>query len=155
NPASGYNKAMLGQYASGSTMKVVTAATLLSTGKYTPGTPLACPKTITYGGRTLHNVEGENFASPTTAATYLAACCNTAFICTANVLPDGAMESEAHDVFGLGLTWSTGASSWDGKVPAGTGSVKASTYIGQGLVQVNPLNMASVAATVASGSFHQ
>ncbi|MDI5974466.1 penicillin-binding transpeptidase domain-containing protein [Streptomyces sp. SL13] len=155
NPAAGYNKAMLGQYASGSTFKVITASTLLSTGKYTPNSPLPCPSTITYGGRTFHNVEGENFANATTVATDFAASCNTAFISTANVLPDGAVEAEAKDVFGLGLTWNTGVSSWDGKVPAGTGSLKASTYIGQGEVQLNPLNMASVAATAKSGVFHQ
>ncbi|MEU6174295.1 penicillin-binding transpeptidase domain-containing protein [Streptantibioticus parmotrematis] len=155
NPAYGYDKAMLGQYASGSTFKVITASTLLSTGKYTPTSKLACPKTITYGGRSFHNVEGENFANATTVATDFAASCNTAFISTANVLPDGAVESEAKDVFGLGLTWNTGVSSWDGKVPAGSGSLKASTYIGQGEVQVNPLNMASVAATAKSGVFRQ
>ncbi len=155
NPASGYNKAMLGQYASGSTFKVITAATLLTTGRYSSTSPLACPATITYGGRTFHNVEGENFANATTVAKDFAASCNTAFISTAAILPDGAVESEAKDVFGLGLTWNTGVSSWDGKVPAGTGSMKASTYIGQGQVQVNPLNMASVAATAKSGSFHQ
>jgi Penicillin binding protein transpeptidase domain len=155
NPATGYNKAMLGQYASGSTFKVITASTLLSTGKYTANSPLACPKTITYGGRTFHNVEGENFSNATTVASDFAASCNTAFISTAAVLPDGAVENEAHDVFGLGLTWSTGVASWDGKVPAGSGSLKASTYIGQGEVQVNPLNMASVAATAKSGVFRQ
>ncbi|PWI46011.1 penicillin-binding transpeptidase domain-containing protein [Streptomyces sp. ICBB 8177] len=155
NPAYGYDKAMLGQYASGSTFKVITASTLLSTGKYTPTSKLACPKTITYGGRSFHNVEGEDFANATTVATDFAASCNTAFISTASVLPDGAVENEAKDVFGLGLTWNTGVSSWDGKVPAGTGSLKASTYIGQGEVQVNPLNMASVAATAKTGVFHQ
>ncbi len=155
NPADGYNKAMLGQYASGSTFKVITASTLLSTGKYTANSPLACPTTISYGGRSFHNVEGESFANARTVATDFAASCNTAFISTANVLPDGAVESEAHDVFGLGLTWNTGVSSWDGKVPAGTGALKASTYIGQGEVQVNPLNMASVAATARSGVFRQ
>ncbi len=155
NPASGYNKAMLGQYASGSTFKVITASTLLSTGNYTPNTPLSCPKTITYGGRTFHNVEGESFASATTVGADFAASCNTAFISTASVLPDGAVENEARDVFGLGLTWNTGVASWDGKIPAGSGSLKASTYIGQGEVQVNPLNMASVAATAKSGIFRQ
>ena len=155
NPADGYNKAMLGQYASGSTFKVITASTLLSTGRYTPNTPLACPKTITYGGRTFHNVEGENFADATTVGADFAASCNTAFISTANVLPDGAVESEAKDVFGLGLTWNTGVASWDGRVPAGSGALKASTYIGQGEVQVNPLNMAAVASTARSGMFHQ
>ncbi len=154
NPADGYNKAMLGQYAPGSTFKVITASTLLSTGKYSPTTPLDCPKTITYGGRSYHNVEGESFASATVAGDF-AASCNTAFISTANVMPDGAVENEARDVFGLGLTWNTGVSSWDGKVPAGSGSLKASTYIGQGQVQVNPLNMASVAATARTGVFHQ
>ncbi|GAA1917284.1 penicillin-binding transpeptidase domain-containing protein [Streptantibioticus ferralitis] len=154
NPAGGYNKAMMGTYAPGSTFKVITASTLLTTGKVTPGTPLDCPKTISYGGRSFHNVEGMQIDRATLAQDF-AASCNTAFISTANVLPDGAVENEAHDVFGLGLSWSTGVPSWDGKVPVGSGSEKAMTMIGQGQVQVNPLDMASVAATARSGVFHQ
>jgi hypothetical protein len=154
NPAGGYDKAMLGTYAPGSTFKVITASTLLTTGKVTPSTSLDCPKTISYGGRSFHNVEGMQIDKATFAQDF-AASCNTAFISTANVLPDGAVESEAHDVFGLGLNWSTGVPSWDGKVPVGTGSEKAMTMIGQGQVQVSPLDMASVAATAKSGVFHQ
>ncbi|MEU1625760.1 penicillin-binding transpeptidase domain-containing protein [Streptomyces sp. NPDC020096] len=154
NPAGGYNKAMMGTYAPGSTFKVITASTLLTTGKVTPSTPLNCPKTISYGGRSFHNVEGMQIDKATLAQDF-AASCNTAFISTANVLPDGAVENEAHDVFGLGLSWSTGVPSWDGKVPASSGSEKAMTMIGQGQVQVNPLDMASVAATAKSGVFRQ
>ncbi len=154
NPAGGYDKALLGTYAPGSTFKVITASTLLTTGKVTPGTSLDCPKTISYGGRSFHNVEGMQIDKATFAQDF-AASCNTAFISTANVLPDGAVESEAHDVFGLGLNWATGVPSWDGKVPVGTGSEKAMTMIGQGQVQVSPLDMASVAATAKSGAFHQ
>ncbi|MBV9025577.1 MAG: penicillin-binding protein [Streptomycetaceae bacterium] len=154
NPAVGYNKAMMGTYASGSTFKVITASTLLSTGKYTPSTPLACPKTLSYGGLSFHNVEMMQLSGATVAADF-AASCNTAFISTANVMPDGAVESEARDVFGLGLDWSVGVSSFDGSIPTGTGAAKALTYIGQGRVQLNPLDMASVAATAESGVFRQ
>jgi hypothetical protein len=154
NPAIGYNKAMMGTYAAGSTFKVITASTLLSTDKYTPSTPLACPKTLSYGGLSFHNVEMMQLSGATVAADF-AASCNTAFISTAKVMPDGAVESEAHDVFGLGLDWSVGVSSFDGSVPTGTGAAKALTYIGQGQVQLNPLDMASVAATAKAGVFRQ
>ena len=48
-----------------------------------------------------------------------------------------------------------GVASFDGKVPPATTSAKAMTFIGQGTVQMNPLTMASVAATARTGSFHQ
>ncbi|WEO99694.1 penicillin-binding transpeptidase domain-containing protein [Streptomyces sp. FXJ1.172] len=153
-PAKGYDKALQGAYAPGSTFKVITASTLLETGKFTPGTPLNCPQYFSYGGLTFHNVDKMKIDHATFGADF-AASCNTAFMSTAKVLPDGAVEHEARDVFGLGLNWSTGVPSFDGSVPTTGGASKAMTYIGQGKVLVSPLDMASVAATAKAGRFHQ
>ncbi|MFI1255698.1 penicillin-binding transpeptidase domain-containing protein [Streptomyces netropsis] len=148
-----FNPALQGQTAPGSTMKVVTAAVLLEQGKAAPGKPLPCPKYATYGMR-FHNVE-ESENPKATFAQDFAASCNTAFISLADDIPDGALAAEARDVFGLGLEWKTGIGSFDGSVPADAGAGKAAAMIGQGRVQMSPLNMASVAATVRTGSFHQ
>ncbi|MBT2383151.1 penicillin-binding transpeptidase domain-containing protein [Streptomyces sp. ISL-11] len=148
-----FNTALLGQTAPGSTMKIVTAAMLLEQGKAAPDKPLPCPKYATYGMR-FHNVEGSENPSATFARDF-ADSCNTAFISLAGDVPDGALAAEAKDVFGLGLEWKTGVASFDGSVPADTGSGKAAAMIGQGRVQMSPLNMASVAATVRDGAFHQ
>jgi cell division protein FtsI/penicillin-binding protein 2 len=44
---------------------------------------------------------------------------------------------------------------FDGSVPVQSAAQMAASLIGQGGVRMNPLNMASVAATVTSGTFHQ
>lgn len=154
NPGNGYDKAVMGDYAPGSTFKVITASTVLETGKLKPSSPLDCPKNISVGGLTFHNVDNMEIKQATMANDF-AASCNTAFISTGSFVPDGAVESEARDVFGIGLDWNVGVASFDGKVPPATTSAKAMTFIGQGTVQMNPLTMASVAATARTGSFHQ
>jgi cell division protein FtsI/penicillin-binding protein 2 len=58
--------------------------------------------------------------------------------------------------FGLGRgDWKTGIVSVDGTVPASGGPDRAANAIGQGQVQMNPLNMASVTATAITGVFRQ
>ncbi|MFI9203439.1 penicillin-binding transpeptidase domain-containing protein [Streptomyces sp. NPDC053048] len=148
-----FNPALNGQTAPGSTMKVVTAAMLLEQGKAAPGKPLPCPKTATYG-MTFHNVEDSENPKATFAQDF-AASCNTAFISLAGRIDDAALAGHARDVFGLGLDWKVGVGAFDGKVPTDSGAGKAAALIGQGRVQMSPLNMASVAATVRSGSFRQ
>ncbi|GHF64323.1 penicillin-binding protein [Streptomyces mashuensis] len=148
-----FNPALSGQTAPGSTLKIVTSALLLEQGKASPGKPLPCPKTATYG-MTFHNVESSENPGATFAQDF-AASCNTAFIGLAGQLSDDALATEARDVFGLGLEWKAGVPTFDGSVPSDGGAGKAAAMIGQGRVQMNPLNMASVAATVRAGSFHQ
>ncbi len=106
-PAKGFDKAFQGTYAPGSTFKVITASTLLESGKLTPSTPLNCPQYFSYGGLTFHNVDKMKIDHADLAMDFEASC-NTAFMSTVQVLPDGAVESEARDVFGLGLNWKPG-----------------------------------------------
>ncbi|GGX77508.1 penicillin-binding transpeptidase domain-containing protein [Streptomyces hiroshimensis] len=148
-----FNTALMGQTAPGSTMKIVTSAMLLEQGKASPGKPLPCPKYATYGMR-FHNVEESENPGATFAQDF-AASCNTAFISLAGDVGDGALAAEARDVFGLGLEWKTGVATFDGSVPAESGAGKAAAMIGQGKVQMSALNVASMAATVRAGSFHQ
>ncbi|MFI9720587.1 penicillin-binding transpeptidase domain-containing protein [Streptomyces sp. NPDC052396] len=149
----GFNAALLGRTAPGSTMKIVTSALLLERGHARPELPLPCPKFATYGMR-FHNVEeGENPGA--TFAQDFAASCNTAFISLAGRISDGELSAEAREVFGIGLNWQTGATTYDGSVPADSGAGKAAAMIGQGQVQMNPLTMASVAATAITGTFRQ
>ncbi|MEW2030956.1 penicillin-binding transpeptidase domain-containing protein [Streptomyces roseifaciens] len=148
-----FNTALMGQTAPGSTMKIITSAMLLEQGKAAPGKPLPCPKYATYGMR-FHNVEESENPGATFAQDF-AASCNTAFISLAGEVGDGALAAEARDVFGLGLEWKTGLATFDGSVPAESGAGKAAAMIGQGKVQMSALNVASMAATVRAGSFHQ
>ncbi|WP_063728623.1 penicillin-binding transpeptidase domain-containing protein [Streptomyces sp. RTd22] len=150
-----FNAALQGQTAPGSTFKIITAAALLESGKVTPGQRVPCPKTAAYAqGMTFHNVEDSENPSATFAQDF-AASCNTAFVSLAGSIPDAGMAEEARAVFGIGLDWQVGVTTFDGSVPTEGGDGKAAAVIGQGTVQMNPLTMASVAATVRTGAFKQ
>ncbi|TKA10295.1 penicillin-binding protein [Actinacidiphila oryziradicis] len=153
-PAAGYDKAMSGTYAPGSTFKLITASAALETGKVAPDKPLNCPKNYQYGSQNFHNVNNFSLQNATMAQDF-AQSCNTAFISTATFMPDAAVSNEAHDVFGIGLNWTVGVPAYSGSVPAAAGSLKAMSYIGQGKDLMSPLAMASVVSTVRAAGFHQ
>ncbi|MFE6845870.1 penicillin-binding transpeptidase domain-containing protein [Streptomyces sp. NPDC057686] len=156
NRKDGFNAAMEGRRAPGSTMKIVTAAMLIDRGKAAADQPAECTKDAVWGGRTFHNLN--NFELPgANFATSFAKSCNTAFIKQIdNVDDDPALAKEAREVFGLGLdNWKTGIRSTDGQVPEAKGAEAAAEYIGQGRITMNPLNVASFTATARSGTFHQ
>lgn len=155
NREDGFNAAMLGKQAPGSTMKIVTAAMLLEKGLVGANQPAECPKTVLYQGTSFHNldqfdIKGGNFTQS------FARSCNTAFIKLIDDTQDDlALPAEAREVFGLGLNWQTGIASADGSVPDSAGGGAAAQYIGQGTVQMNVLNIASVTATTKDGTFRQ
>ncbi|MFB7309859.1 penicillin-binding transpeptidase domain-containing protein [Streptomyces sp. NPDC056192] len=155
NPATGFNAAMLGKQAPGSTMKIVTASMLIEKGLAGANQKIECPKTVMYQGRTFQNLDG--FSIPDgTLTTSFARSCNTAFIKLIDeTKDDAALAKEARDVFGIGLDWKTGSASFDGSVPEATGGEAAAQYIGQGTIEMNALNMASITATARNGTFRQ
>jgi cell division protein FtsI/penicillin-binding protein 2 len=137
-----YDRAIDGRYAPGSTFKVVTTAALLRAGVKTSDT-VACPKTITVGGKVFKNFEGEAVGAVPFAHDF-AQSCNTAFVSLSKRLELDDLTRTARD-FGLGRT---GAS----QVPAGRDAVeRAASMIGQDRIVASPLAMAGVAATVADG----
>jgi hypothetical protein len=155
NPAPGFNAAMLGKQAPGSTMKIVTASMLIEKGLAGANQKIECPKSVLYQGRTFQNLDG--FSIPDgTLTTSFARSCNTAFIkLIDDTKDDAALAKEARDVFGIGLDWKTGVVSFDGSVPETAGGEAAAQYIGQGTIQMNALNMASITATAKNGTFRQ
>ncbi|POX41561.1 penicillin-binding protein [Streptomyces sp. Ru73] len=154
SPAKGFNVATQGSLAPGSTMKVVTSSMLIDKGLTSPNKKHPCPKYVTYGGWKFQNLNKSEIKNGTFAQSF-AASCNNAFISQAEKLHDDDLTKQARDVFGLGQTWSTGIPSFDGSVPVQSDAQMAASLIGQGGVRMNPLNVASIAATVQSGSFHQ
>jgi len=147
-----FDIALAGTFPPGSTFKVVTSADLIEHGA-TPSSPASCPPTITVGGKTFHNFEGETEASLTLGQAF-AESCNAAFIGLARTLPDPSFTSTAAQ-FGLGATLHTGLSAFGGSVPTpDSDAQRAATSIGQADVLVSPLDMAAAAAAVASGSLH-
>ncbi|MFJ9414535.1 penicillin-binding transpeptidase domain-containing protein [Streptomyces sp. NPDC101227] len=154
SPAKGFSMATQGSLAPGSTMKIVTSAMFLDKGLTSPGKKHPCPKYFTVGGWKFQN-DGKSEIKDGTFAQSFAASCNNAFISLAPKLKDDDLTNEARDVFGIGLNWQTGIPTFDGAVPVQSDAQMAASLIGQGGVRMNPLNVATFAATVHAGSFHQ
>ncbi|MGW0814152.1 penicillin-binding transpeptidase domain-containing protein [Streptomyces viridiviolaceus] len=158
NRADGFNAAFQGRVAPGSTMKIITAAMLIDNGVTSMNGPAPCPDTATWQSQTFKNLTGMEPNEGATLANSFLRSCNTAFIKLVDEEPltDASLTAEAQERFGLGRDdWKTGVVSFDGSVPASGGPDRAANAIGQGQVQMNPLNMASVTATAITGTFRQ
>ncbi|XVV35618.1 penicillin-binding transpeptidase domain-containing protein [Streptomyces sp. CA-100214] len=155
NGGHGFNTAFQGSLAPGSTMKVVTASMLIEKNLASMDKKHPCPKYFTYGGWKFQNDDKFEIKDGTFKASF-ARSCNTAFISQAPKLKDDDLTRQAKEVFGLSMNnWSVGVSTFDGSVPVQSNAQMGASLIGQGGVRMNPLNMASVSATVKSGGFHQ
>ena len=150
-PAAGFNRALLGQYPPGSTFKVVTTTALLEAG-VTPGTTVSCPATVSVDGFRFSNAGGEALGDIPFATAFFRSC-NTAFVQLADEL-DAAALARAAERLGFnadpGLPVAAATSSFP--VPASRID-KAAAAIGQARVTASPLQMATVAAAVASGTW--
>jgi hypothetical protein len=156
NRDDGFNAAFLGQLAPGSTMKIISAATLIDNDITSMSGAAPCPPTATWQSQTFKNLTGLAPDENATLADSFARSCNTAFVKFADSVKVDSLTKEAEDRFGLGRNnWKTGIPSFDGSVPASGGPDTAANLIGQGQVQMSPLNMASVTATAKTGSFRQ
>jgi hypothetical protein len=154
-PAAGQNLAFLGTTAPGSTMKIITATALLQAG-IDPNANMPCPSTITTG-QTYKNDFSDAHPEYTFTQDFTVSC-NTAFIKQGlATLKSGDLAQVAQDYYGIGLSWKTGITNADGHIP-GPGQSKDETageFMGQGKITMNPLALASIAATVESGTFKQ
>lgn len=141
-----FNRALSGLYAPGSSMKVVTSSAALDSGTVTPSTQLTGPQE--YKG--VRNFESEQFAS-LDFATALKFSVNTAFAQIAEKLGAKRMKRYA-DAFGFNrapkLPLHAATSSYP--FPEDGGDLLWSS-VGQAQVLATPLQMASVAATIANG----
>ncbi|MEV5463343.1 penicillin-binding transpeptidase domain-containing protein, partial [Streptomyces cellulosae] len=158
NRTDGFNAAFQGEAAPGSTMKIITAAMLIDNGVTSMNGPAPCPDTAVWQSQTFKNLTGMRADENATLANSFMRSCNTAFIKLIDEKPltDASLTQEAERHFGLGRDdWQTGIASFDGSVPTVSGPDRAAGAIGQGQVQMSPLNMASVTATAITGSFRQ
>lgn len=148
----GYSTATLGQYAPGSTFKVVSTLALLRAG-HSPDTPVQCPDTVTADGRVFGNYSDypASALGEITLRTAFAQSCNTAFIGERDAAAQRDLAAAAESL-GLGLDHDLGLPAFLGSVPADAeGTEHAASMIGQGRVLASPLAMAAVAASVADG----
>ena len=155
NASHGFNVAFQGSLAPGSTMKVVTSTMLFEKNLITPDASHPCPKTYKLAGWTFHNDDDSEIKKGTFKMAF-GASCNNAFINFAPKLSNSDLTTEAQQVYGLGMNnWAIGVPTFDGSIPVQSGAQMGASLIGQGGVRMNPLNMASVASTVDTGTFHQ
>jgi peptidoglycan glycosyltransferase len=156
------NRATQGGYPPGSTMKVVTAAAALDSGEYTPDSTVSGKSPIVISGTPLSNFSDEQFGEIplTTALTHSV---NTVWAQVAEKLGRERM-SEYMTRFGFDddppMDYPDGqmrpSGVFDVKrnkvIPPDSGSVDIGRVgIGQERLLVTPLQMATVAATVANG----
>jgi len=162
------DKAIAGVYPSGSTFKPIIAEAALSAGLITPSTPMLCSGSFDLGGTIFHNVEAGIFEEMT-LPTALEQSCDTWFyrlgdrIYTADPSKQGTLIQEWSRKFGLGSAPPidlVGAS--PGLIPTPSWFLKANHFpwtegqtinlaIGQGALQVSPLQLAVAYSTLANG----
>ncbi|HEY5335668.1 MAG TPA: penicillin-binding transpeptidase domain-containing protein, partial [Mycobacteriales bacterium] len=159
HPVNGYGYALRGQFPAGSTFKIITTTAAIINGK-AASTVLPCEPTATIDGRVFKNAENESFG-PISLAQAFAKSCNTAYVTLSSQIPTGSI-TQAAELYGMSaspLSQQTGPlpiTSVGGSVPLpADGADQAAESIGQGRVLVSPLQMASVAAAIASGTWHE
>ena len=150
--SAGYSTATLGTFAPGSVFKVVSSLALLRAG-LTPASEVACPASIDVDGRTFDNFPG--YPAAATGAISLQAAvansCNTAFLGARELVPQASLVDAAKSL-GLGRSADVGYPAVLGTVPGkATETEHAASMIGQGAIEVSPLAMAVVAASIARG----
>lgn len=148
----GLNVATYGQYAPGSTFKVVSALALVRAG-LTPQSQVSCPATLSVDGKSFKNYDdypaGE--LGEITLRQAVASSCNTAFVGSADRLGRGDL-ARAAEALGLGVDQDLGFPAYFGQVPPPRSETEAAAdLIGQGTVLASPMAMATVAASVRSG----
>jgi penicillin-binding protein 2 len=163
------DRAIAGVYPTGSTFKPIIAEAALSAGVITPETPLLCSGAFDLGGTVFHNVEAGVYESMT-LHTALAQSCDTWFyrlgdrIYESDPSKQGTLIQEWARKFGLGSTPPidlTGAS--PGYLPGPgktfeklmgfpwTEGQTINLAIGQGALQVSPLQLAVAYSAIANG----
>ncbi|QCP00467.1 penicillin-binding protein [Arthrobacter sp. 24S4-2] len=152
--SNGYNTAMLGQYAPGSTFKMVDSLAMIRNGM-TPDSKVECTPTLTVDGRTFKNAEGypEGSLGSVTLRDAFAHSCNTAFIAARDSVSQAQLESAATSLGVAVEAPGLGADAFLGSVPGeAEGTEHAASMIGQGKVLLSPLAAAVMAGSVAKGS---
>ena len=156
----GFNDfALTARVAPGSTMKTITSTALFTEGVLNPASHVPCPKKFTIQGITYHNDKGESESAATPFITDFAQSCNNAFSTQWEHLTSGRLAETAKKYYGLDQRWDIGigrlSASYFHAPASASGSELAQEAFGQGSLTASPLAMASIAATIASGTFRQ
>lgn len=148
--SAGYSTATVGQYAPGSTFKIVSSLALLRAG-LDPGSAVDCPPSVVVDGKRFENYDDYPASGlgriPLREA--VASSCNTAFI---GQRDRAGSLAEAAAALGLGVDHDLGFPIFFGSVPQPESETSgAAAMIGQGQVLASPAAMAAVLGSVVQG----
>ncbi|MGL5928704.1 MAG: penicillin-binding transpeptidase domain-containing protein [Dermatophilaceae bacterium] len=156
SPTSGFDRALTGRYAPGSTFKVATTYAYLTRRITNPQARVPCPASATVDGRVFRNFAGESVSGSPTFFQDFTVSCNTAFVGLSARLGANDLQAAAR-ALGIGADWGDTlgvAGAFPGSVPATTGGTDAAAAaIGQGRSEVSPLSLAVMAGSVGRGTF--
>lgn len=151
--ANGQPLATTGHAAPGSTFKIVTALALLRAG-LAPDAVVSCTPTVVVDGRTFKNYNDypADKLGQIPLRTAFANSCNTAFLSNNDKVSQTDLASAAASL-GIGVDLDLGFPTFLGSVPdQGQGTEHAASMIGQARIEVAPMDMATVVASVMKGS---
>lgn len=151
------SRATTTRYPPGSTFKLITTAAALESGDYTPESVIPAPESYTLTGTetSVGNFAGTSCASSgeMSLADALRISCNTAYMGLASELGADTMDSQA-EAFGygtsFGIPFSTSVSQYDDDLDSMTTAEVELSGIGQGSVDVTPLQVAMTSAAIAN-----
>ncbi|MFD6950424.1 penicillin-binding protein [Nocardiopsis sp. TSRI0078] len=152
NVPGGMNRAFEGQYAPGSTFKVVSYSALLDNGVGVD-TPMNCTEEYDPGGWTFTNAGGAAYGAQSMTQAF-ATSCNTALVQqVVDRIDPGILQASAEQ-FGMNAPLDVGVPTFEPSFPTPDGNVLLGAQsIGQGQILTSPLHMATVPAAVADGSW--
>jgi hypothetical protein len=156
----GFNDfALTARVAPGSTNKIITSTALFTTGLVSsPSQGVECPAQLVINGNTFTNDQGISEPAGTPFLTDFAASCNNAFAQWYTNIGATTLAQTAQQYYGLNQTWNIGigpGGPYYSIPPKAYNGELAQELFGQGELETSPLAMASVAATVDTGSFKQ
>jgi hypothetical protein len=151
--------ALTARVAPGSTNKIITSTDLFARGLVSsPSQPVGCPQQLVINGDTFKNDQGLSEPAGTPFITDFAASCNNAFARWYTSIGSETLAQTAQKYYGLNQRWNIGIGPGGPyySIPSAAHNGElAQELFGQGQLAASPLAMASVAATVDTGSFKQ
>jgi Penicillin binding protein transpeptidase domain/NTF2-like N-terminal transpeptidase domain len=156
----GFNDfALTARVAPGSTNKIITSTALFTSGLVSsPSQAVQCPAQLVINGQTFTNDQGISEPAGTPFITDFAASCNNAFAQWYTNIGASTLAQTAQKYYGLNQTWNIGIGPGGPyySIPsAAYNGELAQELFGQGELEASPLAMASVGATVDTGTFKQ
>ena len=159
NNDGGNDFALTAEIAPGSTNKIITSTALLLNGLLSsPSQNVACPKQVTVDGTVFNNSQGESEPANTPFLDDFAVSCNNAFGQWYNQIGSTTLANTAQKYYGLNEPWDIGTGRTNTYYTTPSSASNGELFqelFGQGELETAPIAMASVAATVDSGTFKQ